>query len=160
MFKMLQPVLLLFFLTIGFACLSQEISLNSLLKEMTNPLSVINWPQPGYSLKQASSYDRRSVSPDKPGWFANTDQAQFIRTELHDNHKEYVMFDAVGPGAIVRFWLTTAEKQGKMRFYFDDESTASVEIPAFDLMKAGFNLGPGLLQPHSSYDSINKGGNT
>lgn len=47
-----------------------------------------------------------------------------------------------------------------MRFYFDNESTASVEIPAFDLMKAGFNLGPGLLQPHSSYDSINKGGNT
>jgi len=45
-----------------------------------------------------------------------------------------------------------------MRFYFDNESSASVEIPAFDLMKAGFNLGPGLLQPHSSYDSINKGG--
>jgi len=52
------------------------------------------------------------------------------------------MFDAEGPGAIVRFWLTTAEKPGKMRFYFDNESSASVEIPAFDLMKAGFNLGP------------------
>jgi hypothetical protein len=53
-----------------------------------------------------------------------------------------------------------SRKAGKDAFYFDNESYASVEIPAFDLMKAGFNLGPGLLQPHSSYDSINKGGNT
>ena len=160
MFRMLQPVLLLFFLMISLACIAQEVSSRSLLKEMTDVRSVALWPQPGYVLKQASSYDRRSVSPDKPGWFANTDQAQFIRTEQHDGHKEYVMLDAEGPGAIVRFWLTTAEKPGKMRFYFDNELTASVEIPAFDLMKAGFNLGPGLLQPHSSYDPINKGGNT
>jgi hypothetical protein len=160
MFKMLQPVLLLFFLTIGFVCLGQGISLNSLLKEMIDPLSVVTWPQPAYILKQASSYDRRSVSPDKPGWFANTDQAQFIRIEQHADHKEYVMFDANGPGAIVRFWLTTAQKQGRMRFYFDNASTPSFEIPAFDLMKAGYKLGSGLLQPHSSYDSISKGGNT
>ena len=160
MFKMPKFFLLLFLLMIGFACPGQEISLNSLLKEMINPLSVVTWPQPAYILKQASSYDRRSVSPDQPGWFANTDQAQFIRIEQHDNHKEYVMFDADGPGAIVRFWLTTAQKQGRMRFYFDNAVTPSFEIPAFDLMKAGFNLGPGLLQPHSSYDSISKGGNT
>src|SRR5262245_16553923 len=125
MFKMLQPGLLLFFLTIGFACLGQEISLNSLLKEMIDPLSVVTWHRPAYILKQASSYDRRSVSPDKPGWFANTDQAQFIRTEQHADHKEYVMFDADGPGAIVRFWLTTTQKPGKMRFYFDNASTPS-----------------------------------
>jgi len=57
---------------------------------MTDSLSVTAWPLPAYVLKQASSYDRRSVSPDKPGWFANTDQAQFIRIEKHDNDKEYV----------------------------------------------------------------------
>lgn len=155
----LQLVLLLF-LMIGDHCFSQEVSLHSLLAEMTDPTSVITWPQPAYTLKQASSYDRRSVAAGKPGWFANTDQAQFIRTEIKDGHKEYVMLDADGPGAIVRFWLTTAQKAGKMRFYFDNEATASIEIPAFDLMKAGFKLGPGLLQPHSSYDSVSKGGNT
>ena len=160
MLKKLHPALLLFFLMTDLSCIAQEVSLRSLLEEMISARAVVNWPYPAYTLRQASSYDRRSVSPAKPGWFANADQAQFIRTEQHGNHKEYVMFDANGPGAIVRFWLTTAEKKGKMRFYFDNEPTASYEIPAFDLMKAGFDLGPGLLQPHSSYDSINKGGNT
>src|ERR1044072_9980824 len=95
--------------------LSQTITLPSLLNEMTDFNTIVKFPSPAYTLKQASSYDRRSVSPDKPGWFANTDQAQFIRTEIKESHKEYVMFDADGPGAIVRFWLTTAQKAGKMR---------------------------------------------
>src|SRR4051812_32211286 len=133
MFIKLHPVLLLFFLMNTLSCMSQEVSLHTLLKEMTDVQAVISWPKPAYILKQASSYDRRSISPDKPGWFANTDQAQFIRTEQHDNHKEYVMLDADGPGAIVRFWLTTAEKRGMMRFYLDNEQTASIEVPAFDL---------------------------
>jgi hypothetical protein len=150
----------LFFLSLNIRCISQEISLRSLLHEMITTESVARWPQPEYILKQASSYDRRSVSPDKPGWFANNDQAQFIRTEQLEKHKEYVMFDAEGPGAIVRFWLTTAAKLGRMRCYLDNEQSASIEIPAFDLMKAGFNLGPGLLNPHSSYDPNGKGGNT
>lgn len=110
MFKKLHPVLLLF-LMINLSCISQEVSLHSLLKEMINVQAVASWPDPAYTLKQASSYDRRSVSPDKPGWFANADQAQFIRIEQIGNHKEYVMFDADGPGTIVRFWLTTAEKK-------------------------------------------------
>lgn len=142
-------------------CIAQQvITLATLLKEMTTTNAVATFPSPAYTLHQASSYDRRSVAPDKPGWFANTDQAQFIRTEIKDGCKEYVMLDADGPGVIVRFWLTTGQKAGKMRFYFDNETNASVEIPAFDLMKAGFKLGPGLLQPHSSYDSISRGGNT
>ncbi|MEJ7677557.1 MAG: glycoside hydrolase family 172 protein [Segetibacter sp.] len=140
--------------------LSQQVTLQTLLNEMIDEEAVVRWPEQSYGLKQASSYDRRSVSPEKPGWFANTDQAQFIRTEERGTHKEHVMFDAVGPGAIVRFWLTTNVKPGTMRFYFDRESSASIEIPAYDLMKAGFNLGPALLNPHSSYEPNGKGGNT
>ncbi len=47
-----------------------------------------------------------------------------------------------------------------MRFYFDNEEEPLIEIPAFDLMKAGFNLGPGLLQLHTSYKPDGIGGNT
>jgi Protein of unknown function (DUF2961) len=115
---------------------------------------------PVYTLKQASSYDRRSISPDQPGWFANADENQFIREEKKDGHSEFVMMDADGPGVIVRFWLTTLAKEGTMRFYFDNEPAASLLIPAFDLMKAGFDIGPGLLIPHSSYEPKGKGGNT
>lgn len=155
--------ILFFLLCAGSICkaLSPDtITIESLLAEMTDPETVTRYPLPAYTLAQASSYDRRSVSPEQPGWFANGDFNQFIRKEERNGHTEYVMMDAAGPGAIVRFWLTTLAKQGTMRFYFDNEAQPSIEIPAFDLMRAGFNLGPGLLQPHSSYEPQGKGGNT
>ena len=144
-----------------YSCWGQAvITLRSLLDEMTNYESVVRWPTVPYQTKQASSYDRRSVSPDKPGWFANQDFDQFIQREQRQGRTEYVMMDAEGPGAIVRFWLTTVVKPGTLRFYFDNEERPSIVIPAFDLMRAGFHLGPALLNPHSSYEPNGKGGNT
>lgn len=151
--------ILLLTITVQNTFAQKVITLPVLLKEMTDFDAVANYPSPTYTIKQASSYDRRSVSPDKPGWFANSDANQFIREEKKDGRTELVMMDADGPGAIVRFWLTTVVKPGTMRFYFDNEDKASLEIPGFDLMK-GFILGPGLLNPHSSYEPNGKGGNT
>jgi hypothetical protein len=142
------------------AVAQQVIALHSLLEDMTDFDAIAKWPNPAYTLKQASSYDRRSVSPDKPGWFANGDFNQFIREEKNNGRTEYVMMDADGPGAIVRFWLTTVVKPGMIRFYFDNVEKAAIEVPAFDLMKAGFNIDPALLNPHSSYEPEGKGGNT
>lgn len=136
------------------------ITVGTLLREMTDASTVASWPQPAYTMKQASSYDRRSVSPDKPGWFANGDFNQYIRKEEKGTHVEYVMMDAAGPGAVVRFWLTTVVKPGILRIYLDNEPEASIEIPAYDLLKGGFDLGPALLNPHSSYEPNGKGGNT
>ncbi|RFM26770.1 glycoside hydrolase family 172 protein [Deminuibacter soli] len=136
------------------------ITMGSLLQEMTDAETVTRYPSPAYTLKQASSYDRKSVSPDQPGWFANGDANQFIREEKKAAHSEFVLLDADGPGVIVRFWLTTLAKKGIMRFYFNHEPTPSLQIPAFDLMKGGFNAGQGLLIPHSSYEPEGKGGNT
>ncbi|GAB3420808.1 glycoside hydrolase family 172 protein [Niabella aquatica] len=158
--KRLSIAYLVLWLFAGFHSYSQQqITLPLLLREMTDFDAVAKFPSPVYTLQQASSYDRRSVSPHQPGWFANADFNQFIREEKKDGHTEYVMMDADGPGAIVRFWLTTLAKQGIMRFYFDNEPEASVQIPGFDLMK-GFQLGPALLNPHSSYEPDGKGGNT
>lgn len=137
-----------------------SVTIASLLRDMTDPAAVARYPAPSYTLKQASSYDRRSVSPDQPGWFANSDFNQFIRKEDRNGHTEYVMMDADGPGAIVRCWITTLAKEGTMRLYFDNQSEAAVTIPGFDLMRANFNLGPALLNPHSSYELHGKGGNT
>lgn len=127
---------------------------------MTNPAAVANWPQQPFQSKQASSYDRRSVSPDSAGWGANGDQGQYIRTEEVEGHKELVMMDANGPGAIVRFWLTTFKRNGTIRIYFDNNKTPELVIPAYDLMKGGLQLGKALLNPHSSYQKIEKGGST
>lgn len=124
------------------------ITLNSLLNEMVDASTVARWPVPEYKLRQASSYDRRSVSPSLPGWFANDDNNQFIREENKAGHIEYVMMDADGPGAVVRFWLTMQSSEGRLRIYFDNEEKPSLQIEAYDLMKAGFDVGKALLSYH------------
>jgi len=68
--------------------------------------------------------------------------------------------DADGPGAIVRFWLTTFKRDGIIRIYFDNKTEPEITIPAYDLMKIGLPLGRALLQPHSSYEPKEKGGST
>lgn len=148
----------LFCMQYGFG--QKPITVKTLLEEMTDASAVATMAHPAYTSHQASSYDRKSIAADKPGWYANGDFNQFIRNEKRDGHTEFVMMDAAGPGAIVRFWLTTVVKPGKLRFYFDNETKPSVEIPAYDLLKAGFNLGTALLNPHSSYEPNGKGGNT
>ncbi|MES2807704.1 MAG: DUF2961 domain-containing protein, partial [Bacteroidota bacterium] len=73
-------VLLLSLLCVGgFA--QQTVTTASMLNEMIDERAVTLWPS--YTQSQASSYDRRSVSPDKPGWFANDDHTKYIRTETN-----------------------------------------------------------------------------
>lgn len=64
--------------------LHADVTLNSLLVEMMDFGAVARWPQPEFTCRQASSYDRGTVAPDQPGWFANSDQNQFIRTRNLD----------------------------------------------------------------------------
>ena len=54
-----------------------EISMETLLREMTDRQSATLLPDPAYSLKQFSSYDRASVAPGEEGWFANSDYSRF-----------------------------------------------------------------------------------
>ncbi|RYG03123.1 MAG: DUF2961 domain-containing protein, partial [Chitinophagaceae bacterium] len=149
---------LLFFLLSLNNTHAQTVTTETLLREITNAASVAS--APCFTMRQASSYDRRSVSVDSAGWYANTDQNQFIREEQNNGRTEKVMMDAEGPGAIVRFWLTTTIKPGRIRFYLDNATTPSIETTGYDLMRGGLNLGPALMNPHSSYEKNGKGGNT
>ena len=54
-------------------CTRHTVTLESLLREMTDIESVAEFPVPGYVCLQQSSHDRRSVAPDRPGWYANAD---------------------------------------------------------------------------------------
>ena len=101
----LQVLLVIFFAMPAMG--ADIITLDTLLDEMVNRDHLARFPQPSYTCRQASSYDREATSPKKKEtWFANMDWSQFIRTEENDGHKEYVMMDAEGPGAVVRFWAT------------------------------------------------------
>jgi hypothetical protein len=143
------------------ACAQGEVTLESLLGELTDNTVVARWPQPEFTCKQASSYDRATVAPDKPGWFANNDQNQFIRTEENQGRKERVMLDADGPGCLVRFWLTTdRNKRGALRIYLDGAAEPALVFPAYDLLSGDLKIGPPLVQPHPGYRPDGNGGNT
>lgn len=137
-----------------------EVTLNSLLEEMIDFGTVARWPQPEFTCSQASSYDRGTKAPGEPGWFANTDQNQFIRTEAVQGRTEKVMLDSDGPGCIVRFWLTTDQnKQGTLRIYLDGAAEPALVFPAYDLLSGDLGIGPPLAQPHPGYRPDSNGGN-
>ncbi|MGN6398573.1 MAG: glycoside hydrolase family 172 protein [Mucilaginibacter sp.] len=137
-----------------------RVDMRSLLREIVDYNAMARWPAPAYHEIQASSYDRKSLAPGQSGWFANGDASQYIRMEKNGGRTEHVMMEADGPGAIVRFWLTTFKRNGTLRIYFDNQAEPTVTIPAYDLMRNGLGIGQPLLQPHSSYEPKEKGGST
>jgi hypothetical protein len=106
------------------ACSNKKISMEFLLNKMTNWEVLTRLPEHPYALKQFSSYDRKSTTPNEPGWFANDDYTQFIREEENNGRREFVLFDAEGPGAVVRWWMTFAGQgaaDGTVRIYIDKQ---------------------------------------
>ena len=131
------------------AAVSEEaVSLESLVEEMVDRDRLARFPSPAYVCRQFSSYDRHTVAPDKPGWFANWDRSQFVRVEDNDGRREYVLMDAEGPGAVVRFWGTWhgprggAFSNGLMRVYLDDNPKPAIEGPMADLISGEALVAP------------------
>ena len=109
----------------------------TLLKEMTDRDALARLPYPAYTTRQFSSYDRKAVSPDRPGWFGNDDWSMFLRTENNAGRTEHVLMDADGPGAIVRFWMTFAGTdcgRGTLRVYIDNAAEPALEATAFEIL--------------------------
>nr|WP_040459427.1 glycoside hydrolase family 172 protein [Gayadomonas joobiniege] len=113
---------------------------------MVDRSAIAQYPTHDFRLKQESSYNRGSVSPDEPeGWFLNHDfnsnakDANFIRTEINDGRKEWVLMDAKGPGVLVRTWMPWQNDKKPttdsiIRFYFDGESEPEYEGNMFSLL--------------------------
>jgi hypothetical protein len=132
-----------------------------MLVRMTDYEAMARWPEPEFTFRQFSSYDRGTVAPDQPGWFANDDHTKYLRTEETEGRKEQVMMDADGPGCIVRFWLTTIQnKRGTLRIYLDGQATPALTFPAYDLLAGDLKLGEPLLLAHPGYSPADNGGNT
>lgn len=130
--KTISHIVLLFcLLCAATGCQSDRkpVDLASLLDEMVDRDALASYPDPSYVTRQFSSYDRASVRPDTSSWYANWDRTQFIRTDSIEGRREFVVFDAEGPGAITRFWVTVADYSGKgvLRFYIDGSATPQIE---------------------------------
>jgi hypothetical protein len=123
-----------FVLTSGLISYGQPITTKSLIKEMTSLERLTRYPEKSYETVQFSSYDRRSTSPYKSGWFANSDGfggepipgfKRVLKEPGENGIGDYLICDVKQPGAIVRLW--SARINGNIRVYLDD-----MEEPIFD----------------------------
>jgi len=129
-----------FILAILFSCTNERVTLETLLEEMTDREAITYFPEPAYTIKQYSSYDRKSVSPEKNGWFANQDFTQFIREDTIQGRREFVLFDSEGPGSIVRFWMTFGGKgasAGILRIYIDNGEEPVISDSVTKILSGG-----------------------
>lgn len=60
---------------------AQVVTFEGLLEELNDRAALARLPDPAYSCKQFSSYDRASKAPGDESWFANADAGQFIRVD-------------------------------------------------------------------------------
>ncbi|HOD84137.1 MAG: hypothetical protein BWX88_04996 [Planctomycetes bacterium ADurb.Bin126] len=115
------------------------IGLESLLREMVDRDAQARWPDPPYVARLASSYDRRSKTPDDAGgWFANHDNMDqplnAWTVEQRDGRHEWVLMDVEGPGCVVRFWTGGSPAVGTVRFYLDGSNQPVIAERLGDLL--------------------------
>ena len=118
----------------------QAVGLGTLLDEMTNLDRLASVDDPPYVTRQFSSYDRKSTDPKiqtTDNWFANRDRGQHLRTEEVNGRTEYVLMDAEGPGAIVRFWSANPDEGGNVKIYLDRQPTPALEASLQDFLGKG-----------------------
>lgn len=144
--KLLLPitVILLTVLFISSCSKPKTVSVTSLLIEITDRSLLTRFPDPWYELKQFSSYDRKSDSAGGTGWFANDDYTQFISVDTLKGRREYVLFDAAGPGAVVRWWMTFAGEggdKGIIRVYIDKNENPVIEDSILKVLSGGLLAG-------------------
>ncbi len=137
------------------------VTIKTLLIQMTDRNAMTRFPHPYYNLKQFSSYDRKSVAPSDSGWFANDDYTQFIGVDSSEGRKEYILFDADGPGSIVRWWMTFAGEgslQGIIRIYIDNEPVPVLESDPVKLFNGNVLAGEPLATSVSPQTEIERRG--
>ena len=146
-FKIPGTCILIILFLLSYSCTGRRnvVTISSLLEEMTDRSSLSYFPGKEFRHKQFSSYNRASVSPDSAGWFANADMSHFIRVEQNEERREFVMFDADGPGAVVRWWMTFYKAQnGTLRVYIDNDPVPVVQGSPKELLRGNMISDPPL----------------
>jgi len=122
---------------------NKNVTLVSMLNEMTDLVTLMEVPSPDYKCVQFSSYDRKSTDPNNKSdtnWFANLDIGQYIRVETNNGSVEYVMADVDGPGAVVRIWSANAE--GTIKIYLDKSDKPEIVMSMKELLYGNNKLFP------------------
>ncbi len=134
---------LLFAIAVGPA--RAEIGLEDLLDQMTDLERLTTTPDPYYTTRQFSSWDRRSTDASMltdENWFGNWDRGRYLRKEEQDGETVYVLMDAEGPGAIVRMWSANPADAGNIRIYIDGAETPTLDLPLTQWLGGEHPLAP------------------
>jgi hypothetical protein len=129
------------------------ITLDSLIEEMGNQDRLATFPNPTYQSLQASSYNRESVSRDKPGWFADSDGTGYIREETINGKREYVMMEHTGPGCITKIWTPffyydfNNRVGPNVRIYLDGSTTPTFDESLIKLVRGEGSIPKPFAQP-------------
>ena len=91
---------------------TEKVTLDGLLKQMTDLSLLAEYPDPPYVTKQFSSYDRASEAPGKESWFANADRG-------------FTLYDGV--------------VKDKTDYYFEPHAQSGPERPFAAGTKVGFS---------------------
>ena len=107
----------------------ETVTVETLLRRMTDTRWLAVPPAPGERTVQFSSYDRASrlengkiVHP-----FANGDSGHYLRVEGEGNRREWVLAEAQGPGYVSRIW--SANPAGELRIYIDGATIPALAAP-------------------------------
>jgi hypothetical protein len=134
---LLKSLIFLVIFPFGQKLEGQVVTTQSLIGELTGLKQLAEYPDPGFRSVQYSSYDRSTVSPDKPGWFANSDGfggervpgfIEVLKKPDSNGVGEYLICDIREPGAIVRLW--TAQIAGDLTVWLDQEKDPVYNGPA------------------------------
>lgn len=117
--------------------------MQSLLREMVDRKQLVEYPESiPYKAMQASSYNRASVSPDQPGWFADSDGVFCIRTEKNrKGETEWVLMEDKGPGAITKIWAVcfyyglNDTTGANLKIYLDGEEEPTINCNFSEFVK-------------------------
>ncbi len=138
---------------------AKTVTFRSLLEEMTDRSVITHWPEHEYRSLQASSYNRKSKTPDDPrGWFANGDCGYAIRMETNGLGVESVLMEHQGPGVITRIWTPffhhsmTNRTGTDLRIYLDGETTPRIATNFFQLV-----MGKAMIKPPFAQYTVRAG---
>lgn len=107
----------------------ETVTVETLLRKMTDTRWLAVPPAAGERTIQFSSYDRASrlengkiVHP-----FANGDRGHYLRVDGEGDHREWVLAEAQGPGYVSRIW--SANPDGELRIYIDGAQAPALAAP-------------------------------
>ena len=112
MFKTISIYFIIAFFLFGAEISAKTITTATLLENLTDLSRLPEFPETTYTSRQFSSYNRLSVTPQGPGWFANNDGAEspspgfekVISDPDENGIGEYLVCDVDGPGAMLVLW--------------------------------------------------------